>query len=95
VTKINPINAQAELPSGDTVRKWQAQLKVSLSVRAGLVLAAVWLMTVKPDFAYSLGSVLVLVILSWGSGALIATGARRDPGQRVGVTHSEVENRSR
>jgi hypothetical protein len=45
-------------------------LKISLSLRTGLVLAAVFLMTVKPNLAHSLEAVLALVVIFLGAGSL-------------------------
>src|SRR4051812_6390273 len=44
--------------------------KVSLSLRTGLVLAAVFLMTIKPNLMQSVGAVLSLLLIFLGVGSL-------------------------
>lgn len=44
--------------------------KLSLSLRTGLVLAAVFLMTVKPNLMQSVGAVLALLLIFLGIGSL-------------------------
>jgi hypothetical protein len=47
--------------------------KISLSLRTGLALAAVFLMTVKPDLTQSLGAVLAFELIFLGIGSLGAS----------------------
>jgi hypothetical protein len=49
-------------------------LRISLSLRVGLVLAAVFLMTLKPNFMQSVGAVLAFISIFWIIGAV---GARK------------------
>jgi hypothetical protein len=75
--KIRRAYAQPELPQAEIMRNSQSPfLKISLSIRTGLVLAAVWLMIAKPNALDSLGIVLALVIIFWGLAALIKPGAQ-------------------
>jgi hypothetical protein len=76
--RIRRAYAQGALPNAEVMRHSQAPfLRVSLSIRTGLVLAAVWLMTAKPNLPGSLGIVLAFVIISWGLAALIKPGSQR------------------
>jgi hypothetical protein len=46
-------------------------VRISFSIRCGLILAAVWLMVLKPNGIDSLGVVLAFVMIFWGLAALI------------------------
>ena len=75
--KIRRAYTQPDLPHAEIMRKLQSPLlKVSLSIRTGLVLAAAWLMIAKPNGLDSLGIVLALVIICWGLAAFIKPGGQ-------------------
>jgi hypothetical protein len=75
--KIRRAPVNGKLPDAEITRELQAPfLAISLGIRTGLVLAAVWLMTAKPGFVGSLGVVLALVSISWGVAALISPRAK-------------------
>jgi hypothetical protein len=77
LSRIRRVSTQRELPNAEIVRQLQSPfLRTSLAIRTGLVLAAVWLMTAKPDFLASLGIVLAFAIISWIWAALIKPGAQ-------------------
>lgn len=69
--------AEGALPITEIMRQSQAPfLKVSLSIRTGLLLTAVWLMAAKPKLPGSLEAVLAFVIISWGLAALVKSGSQ-------------------
>jgi hypothetical protein len=75
--RIRRAYATGALQNAELMRHSQAPfLRLSLGIRTGLVLAAVWLMTAKPNLLASLGIVLAFVIISWGWAALIKPDAR-------------------
>ncbi len=70
--RIRRVPADAEFPDREIARELPAPfLTLSLGIRTGLVLAAVWLMTAKPAFVASLGIVLAFASISWGVAVLI------------------------
>jgi hypothetical protein len=90
--KIRHAYAEGQSPNREGIRKLQTPfLKISLSIRIGFVLAAVWLMTAKPNALESLGIVLALGLISWGLGALLKPGAEI----RSAATAGPEFNRSR
>lgn len=71
VRKVLNDHTQTQTVDAEAARKLQTPfLKTSLSIRTGLVLAAVLLMTAKPDLWGSLGIVLAFVVIFWGMAAL-------------------------
>jgi len=59
-------------------------LKISLSIRNGLLLAAVGLMSIKPDLTVSLGIVVGLALVFWALPVLWA-GRQPDPAAAAGA----------
>ncbi len=90
--RVRRAYASDALPNAELMRHSHAAfLRVSLGVRTGLVLAAVWLMTAKPNFLASLGIVLAFVIISCGWAALLKPGAQT----RSAVTGPEFDHSAR
>lgn len=80
LAKIRHADARAELRNKASIRQFRDPfLKSSLSFRVGLVLAAVWLMVVKPDLIHSLGAVAAFVVVCWGLAAAIKPAAPAHP----------------
>lgn len=80
LAKIRHADARAELRNKASIRQLHDPfLKTSLSIRVGLVLAAVWLMVVKPGLLHSLGAVGAFVVVCWGLAAAIKPGAAAHP----------------
>lgn len=77
--------ASKQTEFADTAIAAQARspfLKISLSVRAGLVLAAVLLMTAQPGLVGSLVALAVFIIVSWAVAAFKSSAERkRSPAQ--------------
>lgn len=89
--KIHRAWSRGELPDAEVACALQTRfLRISLGIRAGLVLAAVWLMTAKPSFLDSLGVVLAFVMISWGLAAFLKPSKQTDPaaGTRVEIGRS-------
>jgi hypothetical protein len=73
-------NGYAQMTSAEITRRLKTSfLNVSLSIRAGLILAAVLLMTAKPGWLGSLIIVVVFVIIFWALAAL-KPGTQTRPG---------------
>jgi hypothetical protein len=80
LAKIRHADARAELRNEVSIRQLHDPfLKSSLSIRVGLVLAAVWLMVVKPDLIHSLGAVAGFIVVCWGLAAAIKPAAPAHP----------------
>ncbi len=78
--KIRRASLNGNVPDAEILRELQAPfLAMSLGIRTGLVLAAVWLMTAKPSLIHSLGVVLGLVSIFWGMAALIGSRVQKKP----------------
>ena len=83
--------ASKQTEVADTAIAAQARssfLKVSLSVRTGLVLAAVLLMTVQPGLVGSLATVVVFVVIFWA----VAASKRRAERRRLPVQNPELDD---
>lgn len=75
--RIRRAYAAGALQNAELMRHSQARfLRLSLGIRTGLVLAAVWLMTAKPNLLASLGIVLAFVIICCTWAALIKPGVQ-------------------
>lgn len=87
--KLRQLCTKPETPDAELLRKLRAPFfTVSLSVRVGLTLAAVLLMTAKAELGNSVWIVLAMVMIFWGLAAPLSGPQKFTPSLGPEVDHS-------